>query len=166
MKDKAYQYFYELICLLEGEKLDAYLDSEGIVTIGVGITSTFMPGLMLGKSITKEESQRLLKVASNYFLKGLEKIQDWDECTSSQQAALLSFAYNTGYFYGHKDFNTLNRALAIGCNNPAVPKALLLYVNPGSPSELGLKRRRRAEGLVWYGKQPKAAVDQAWSEVR
>jgi lysozyme len=167
MKDKAYKYAYDIISRLEGERLDAYLDSEGIVTIGVGITATIKPGLQLGMSITKEESQQLFHTAIAYFIKGLERIEDWDECTSSQQAALLSFAYNTGYFYPHKDFATLNRAIAIGCNNPEVPKAFMRYVNHGSPSELELelKRRRRAEGLLWYGKQPKAAVEQAWTEI-
>ena len=33
-----------------------------------------------------------------------------------------------------------------------VPKALLLYVNPGSSFEAGLKRRRQAEGELWNGR--------------
>ena len=31
----------------------------------------------------------------------------------------------------------------------AVPAALMLYVNPGGPSEAGLRRRRQAEGALW-----------------
>ena len=29
------------------------------------------------------------------------------------------------------------------------PGALLLYINPGSPYEAGLRRRRAAEGALW-----------------
>jgi hypothetical protein len=30
-----------------------------------------------------------------------------------------------------------------------VPAALLLYINPGGPSEAGLRRRRKAEAALW-----------------
>ena len=67
----------------------------------------------------------------------------------NRQAALLSFTYNCGpRWFGAKGFDTLSSALRAG-QLEAVPAALMLYVNPGGPSEAGLRRRRKAEGALW-----------------
>jgi lysozyme len=67
----------------------------------------------------------------------------------NQQGALLSFAYNLGAgFYGSPNFNTITRVLREKKWNE-VPKALELYINPGTKVESGLRRRRIAEGKLW-----------------
>jgi Phage-related lysozyme (muraminidase) len=67
----------------------------------------------------------------------------------NRQAALLSFTYNCGpRWFGAQGFDTLSTALKAG-QLEAVPAALMLYVNPGGPSEAGLRRRRKAEGALW-----------------
>jgi lysozyme len=67
----------------------------------------------------------------------------------NRQAALLSFTYNCGpRWFGAQGFDTLSKALKAG-QLEAVPAALMLYVNPGGPSEAGLRRRRKAEGALW-----------------
>jgi len=69
--------------------------------------------------------------------------------TDNQKGALLSFAYNLGAgFYGSSDFNTITRVLK-NKEWVKVPDALYLYRNPGSNVELGLSRRRMAEGNLW-----------------
>jgi GH24 family phage-related lysozyme (muramidase) len=66
----------------------------------------------------------------------------------------MSFAYNLGaHFYGDTDnFNSITKALSTKENWYDVPRALSLYINPGSSFEEGLRRRRKAEGDLWNGK--------------
>jgi hypothetical protein len=62
---------------------------------------------------------------------------------------LLSFAYNLGEgFYGAEGFTTISRLLR-NKDWDKVPDALVLYRDPGSEVEAGLKRRRVAEGALW-----------------
>jgi GH24 family phage-related lysozyme (muramidase) len=83
------------------------------------------------------------------FLPSLRKIPYWSEMNDNQRGALLSFAYNLGAgFYGSRGFNTITTNLSQK-NWKAVPETLKLYRNPGSNVEVGLLRRRAAEGKLW-----------------
>jgi len=78
-----------------------------------------------------------------------QRIAGWQELSVNQQAALLSFTYNCGpNWYGSQGFSTLTRHLR-NRELEQVPAALMLYVNPGGPSEAGLRRRRKAEAALW-----------------
>jgi hypothetical protein len=69
--------------------------------------------------------------------------------SDQQQSALVSFAYNLGAgFYGANGFETISARLREK-DWAKVPDALLLYRNPGTNVEAGLKRRREAEGGLW-----------------
>jgi len=82
----------------------------------------------------------------------------WIEMADHQKCALISFAYNLGSgFYGAPGFETISRELREK-DWAAVPAALLLYRNPGTNVEAGLKRRREAEGRLWAGSQSKPAA--------
>jgi GH24 family phage-related lysozyme (muramidase) len=70
--------------------------------------------------------------------------------TESQRATLLSFSFNSGWLYGAEGFNTLNKCIEQQ-NWDGVPPAIALYVNPGTSTESGLRRRRKAEGALWNG---------------
>lgn len=73
----------------------------------------------------------------------------WSEMHDLMRSALCSFAYNLGSgFYGAGGFDTISRMLREK-RWPQVPDALLLYVNPGTAVEAGLRRRRTAEGDLW-----------------
>jgi len=73
----------------------------------------------------------------------------WSEMHDLMRSALCSFAYNLGSgFYGAGGFDTISRVLREK-RWPEVPDALLLYVNPGTAVEAGLRRRRTAEGDLW-----------------
>ncbi len=62
---------------------------------------------------------------------------------------MLSFTYNCGpAWFGGEGFATLTTRLCHG-ELDQVPAALMLYVNPGGPSEAGLRRRRKAEAALW-----------------
>jgi hypothetical protein len=86
-----------------------------------------------------------------------ETVPHWREMADHQQCALVSFAYNLGSgFYGTTGFETISRELHEK-DWDAVPEAMLLYRNPGTNVEAGLKRRREAECKLWSGRTPEPA---------
>jgi hypothetical protein len=69
--------------------------------------------------------------------------------SDNQRSALVSFAYNLGAgFYGAVGFETITARLR-DKDWRRVPEAMMLYRNPGSSFEAGLRRRREAEGRLW-----------------
>ena len=145
-----------LVQEFEGCELRAYPDPETGAepwTIGWGSTrhADGSP-VQAGDSIEQEQADALLASRLERDVQLLaQRIPGWAELTSHQQAALLSFTYNCGpNWYGSEGFATLSRCLREG-QQEQVPAALLLYVNPGGPSEAGLRRRRTAEAALWRG---------------
>jgi lysozyme len=138
----------------EGLRLAAYPDSgtgDKPITIGYGSTIDIDgKPFQLGRKITKDYAEDLLRIEiAEKYLPQLRKIPYWHEMNSNQQGALLSFAWNLGaYFYGADGFETITRVLR-SKEWSMVPKALMLYVNPGSSVEKGLRNRRQAEGQLW-----------------
>lgn len=143
-----------LIKEFEGCHLNAYPDplTGGLpITIGWGSTKDFNGDYFkLGKRITQEYADRLLIFdIEQRFLPSLQKIPYWSEMNDNQRGALLSFAYNLGAgFYGGSNFNTITKVLK-NKEWTKVPDTLYLYRNPGTKVEVGLARRRVAEGKLW-----------------
>lgn len=144
----------DLIKEFEGCHLTAYPDalSGGApITIGWGSTRDFDGTVFLrGRKITQKYADSLLEFdIKNRFLPKLQKIPYWDEMNENQKGALLSFAYNLGSdFYGSSGFNSISRVLK-NKQWDKVPETLYLYRNPGTKVEVGLARRRKAEGELW-----------------
>jgi lysozyme len=140
--------------MFEGCHLNAYPDplTGGLpITIGWGSTKDFDGNFFkIGKIITQKYADTLLEFdLKNRFLPTLQKIPYWSEMNGNQRGALLCFAYNLGAdFYGNPNFNTITRVLK-NKEWTKVPDALYLYRNPGSKVEVGLARRRKAEGDLW-----------------
>ena len=104
-----------------------------------------------GDSITQEQAdQALLAFLQHNTWEPISRaIPYWGEMHDLMRSALCSFSYNLGSgFYGAEGFDTISRVLR-DRQWQAVPDALLLYVNPGSSVEAGLRRRRTAEGDLW-----------------
>ncbi|QQG31348.1 lysozyme [Cyanophage S-2L] len=150
-----------LIQLFEGRELKAYPDpgTKGDPwTIGWG--STRMPDgrpVRKGDTVTAAQADQMLRTWVEQDEAALAKaIPNWAKLTTDQQAALLSFTYNAGRdWYGPSNgYATLSAKLAEG-KLSEVPRAMLLYVNPGSDVEEGLRNRRMAEGDLW-GRPPQA----------
>jgi GH24 family phage-related lysozyme (muramidase) len=144
----------KLIKEFEGCHLTAYPDplSGGAPwTIGYG-TTRYSDGRAVSKGdeINAIEADLLLRQEVDRIAEKLRTtIPFWVEMTDAQKCALISFAYNLGSaFYGAKGFETISRRLREK-DWPGVPDALLLYRNPGTNVEAGLKRRRIAEGDLW-----------------
>lgn len=144
----------ELIKAWEGCELSAYSDplTGGTpYTIGYGCTRKRDGSpWKIGDRITQQEATDLLLwQVEHEFLPELRKIPGWEELSDNRKGALLSFAWNLGAkFYGHPNFQTISKMLKDE-NYGNMRGALMLYVNPGSNVEQGLRRRRSAEADVW-----------------
>lgn len=82
----------DLLKQLEGCKLDAYLDSGGVPTIGVGHTG---PEVSLGMTITQDEADDLLHKDIAKFEQGVDQLVKV-QLNDNQFSALVIFAYNIG----------------------------------------------------------------------
>lgn len=160
-----------LVQEFEGCKLRAYPDpgtGGEPWTIGWGSTS-YSDGrpVQQGDTITQTEADDLLSQRLERDCKVLAgRIPRWGELNAHQQAALLSFSYNVGVnWYGSEGFATITARIR-DWDLAGVPAAMLLYVNPGTPVEMGLRRRRKAEGKLFTsgGPAPAAAAPAASSE--
>ena len=123
-------------------------------TIGFG-TTVYSNGRKVrkGDTITLEKAEfELCQNCQQKFLPVLQKIPYFEEMDEYQQGTLLSFAYNLGAnFYGLRGFETISRYLREK-RWYDMRSALLLYRNPGSNVEAGLRRRRSREADVWFTK--------------
>ncbi|MEA5416193.1 glycoside hydrolase family protein [Synechococcus sp. BA-132 BA5] len=143
-----------LVKEFEGCRLSAYPDPESggePWTIGWGSTRDLQGRpFKKGDRITQEVADALLRSQLEDDWRRLRDcIPIYKALPVNRQAALLSFTYNCGpRWFGAQGFDTLSKALKAG-QLEAVPAALMLYVNPGGPSEAGLRRRRKAEGALW-----------------
>lgn len=135
----------------EGTYLTAYRCPAGVWTIGIG-TTRYTDGTPVkqGDKITPVEADMMLRMEVDRIAATLGKqVPYWSEMNDNQKSALISFAYNLGeHFYGAAGFTTITSALREKRWDD-VPRAMLLYRNPGSSFENGLKRRRIAEGKLW-----------------
>jgi lysozyme len=121
------------------------------ITIGWGSTKDFDGSpFKMCKVITQKYADALFEFDLKYrFLPILQKIPYWEQMNDYQRGALLSFAYNLGAnFYNSSGYDTITRVLK-NKDWSKVPATLELYRNPGSDVELGLLRRRKAEGQLW-----------------
>lgn len=150
-----YKYKLDIIKEFEGFSPKAYADSLhgwNVPTIGFG-TTVYSNGrkVQRGDTISKEKAEEeLLNYINKRIVPVLEKtIPYWKEMNINQKSALISFAYNLGeHFYGKSQFNTISKVLREK-KWKDVPTALYLYRNPGTNVEEGLKRRRKAEGILF-----------------
>lgn len=138
----------ELIKDFEKFRANPYLDSEGIPTIGYGTTA--YPD---GRAVTMNDSPVTMDQANEYYTHHINEFTDkisqapgFSNLSEPQQAALTSFAYNTGpnVFTAPSGYETLQSAVRSGDSNQ-IADAMRLYINKGSNSEAGLVRRREAE---------------------
>lgn len=144
----------KIIKEFEGCYLKAYPDplSGGDPwTIGYG-TTRYQNGQRVrrGDQITQMEADLELRHEVDEIAARLSHtVPYWAEMNDNQKSALISFAYNLGSsFYGASGFATISGALR-DKRWSDVPNAFMLYRNPGTNVEAGLKRRRTAEGKLW-----------------
>ena len=143
----------DIIASFEGFRPTPYLCPAGVPTIGYGATY-YEDGRSVQLSdgaITEPQGRRMLEnIVKEDFWDVLKiTIPFWEQMNDNQRSALTSFGYNLGaHFFGAPGFSTISACLTDKAWGE-VPGALMLYKNPGSPFEEGLRRRREAEGKLW-----------------
>ena len=152
-----------LIREYEGFESTAYPDpatGDKPWTLGWGFTSLNDALIKKGDSISREDADALLDnwIETKVVPALARSIPDWKSLPLARQNALVSFAWNVGWgFYGAAGFETISKCLRES-NYDGVPAAMLLYINPGSNVEAGLRRRREAEGKLWGVSQKATSV--------
>ena len=143
----------DIIAEFEGFSPVPYQNPGDVPTIGYG--ATFYPDgrkvSMSDGAITEPQGRKMLEcmVEKDFWAVLTNTIPFWDEMNDNQRSALTSFGYNLGaHFFGNPGFNTISACLRDHAWDE-VPDAFMLYVNPGSIYEAGLRRRRKAEGELW-----------------
>lgn len=121
-------------------------------TIGWG-TTRYPDGRWVGcnDAISREDADKIFvtNLQEAYWQPLFSRIPHWAEMNGEMRSALCSFSYNLGVdFYGNSGFATISACLAERRWHD-LPAALMLYVNPGSSVEVGLRRRRQAEADLW-----------------
>jgi GH24 family phage-related lysozyme (muramidase) len=126
-----------------------------VPTIGFGTTK--YPDhrrVQQGDIITSAEAEEYLAWEVERLCRPvLEKIPTWAQMNSNQRSALYSFAYNLGaHFYGGPNFQSITRVCSSPDrwgDHPWIEEQFVKYRNPGSPAEVGLRRRRVAEAKLF-----------------
>lgn len=139
---------YTLIRSFEGLRLQAYLDSVGVPTIGYGTTSAAGVGqIKLGMRISRATAEDwLVKTIEKLYLPGVLSAVNVP-LNANQLGALVSFVYNVGV--GALQKSTLLKLLNKG-NYDAVPGQLARFTHSANPAnKKGLLRRRTAEAALW-----------------
>ena len=134
-----------LIKRFEGLKLNAYLCSANVPTIGYG--NTYYPNgtkVKLGDTISQEQAEELLKD----ILKKFEAIVNRKlkvKVSQNQFDALVSHTYNTG------GSDTLFRLINNGANDTEVRTWFeSRYITANGVKLKGLIRRRKAEANLYF----------------
>ena len=144
----------KLIREFEGFESTAYPDpatGDKPWTLGWGFTSLNDAIIKKGDSISREDADALLDnwIETKVVPALAKTVPGWKTLPLARQNALVSFAWNVGWhFCGSSDFVSISRCLR-EADYDAVPAAMMLYINPGSNVEAGLRRRREAEGKLW-----------------
>jgi lysozyme len=129
-----------LIRKWEGCRLETYLCSAGVPTIGYGSTG---PKVKMGMRITQEEADALLEKDVQRFVDVVD-LQITAKLTNNQRCALICFAFNVGA--GALFDSTLRRRLNSGEDPNRVAKEELPRWNKAGGKVLeGLARRREDE---------------------
>lgn len=143
----------DLLIAWEGLRLNAYLDSSGTPTIGIG--STFYENgqrVQMGDTITSEEAIRLCKsLIDSVYEKGVRDNLRV-ELYPNQIDALTSLCYNIGV-EALKN-STVLRLINSGAPRADVEKAWRMWRMSKGEVLQGLVNRREAELAYYYSHEP------------
>jgi len=134
----------EFIKRHEALRLNAYLDSAGVPTIGYGHTL----GVRMSDTITKSQAEQLLR---GDLITAESEINKHNlNINQNQFDSLVSFVFNLGV--GNFARSTLLRKIKSNPNDPAIRKEFEKWIYAGGKVLNGLVRRRREEADLYFMK--------------
>jgi lysozyme len=144
---------FNLIKRFEGYSDKAYVDpasGDKPYTIGYGSTRWLNnKPIRLGEFIDIALAEKLLKRDILEVIGDLEdNCPNFNSFNDNQKNALISFSYNTGWYYGKTNYDTLNE----GIRNKdllKISQSFKLYINKDSPAEKGLIVIRKIESELF-----------------
>lgn len=137
-----------LIKTFEGLRLQAYLDSANIPTLGYG-TIRYPTGqrVKLGDTCTEQQAEAYLR----HDLRATEDAVDamtTDDLSPHQFDALVSLTYNIGsHHFRHSTLRQLVNAMP---DSPAIRDQFLRWVYAGGKVVRGLRERRKREAEHYF----------------
>lgn len=134
----------ELIKKFEGCKLEAYLDSVGVPSIGYGHTKD----VNIGMKITQEEAEKFLRIDIATIEKALNGLNI--NLSQGEFDALVSWCFNLGL--GNFKSSTMYRFIVSKKSDLEITDQMVKWHNAGGKPLLGLKRRRCEEANLFLGK--------------
>lgn len=140
------------------------LHGWAIPTIGYG-TTVYPDGTRVQRGDVRDEPylrECMMHFIEQRCLPHLRKIATWNQMTTNQRAALISFGYNLGpAFYrarGRESITLLVNSPKQWGNADIVTATFVKYRNPGSSAEKGLRRRRVREAELFLRPDPTDTV--------
>lgn len=140
----------DLVKEFEGCRLESYRDSVGVWTIGYGLTSNALPGVIVGPGmvISQRQAEAYLSDTLELFAKRIRPFFTHHRPTPNQFGAMLSLAYNIGT--GAFSRSTCLRRFNAG-DYAGAAEALTWFNKAGGKRLRGLVRRREAERDLFMG---------------
>ena len=139
---------FDIIKGFEGLRLNAYLDSASIPTIGYGTTRYLNnKPVQMGDTITKKEADSIFLEQVKKFAVGVaEKINT--EINRKQFIALTSLAYNIGLSAFGK--STLLKKVNENPNDTSIKDEFMKWIFAGGRKIPGLENRRKIEANLYF----------------
>ena len=140
----------DLVKKFEGSRLNAYLDSVNVPTIGYG--ATFYENgnkVKIGDKISQQRADELLTYHLNLFAKGITPLIT-SKVNSNQFSALVSFAYNVGI--GALKSSTLLKKVKANPNDKTIANEFAKWNKGGGKVLAGLTSRRAKESDIYFKK--------------
>lgn len=138
-----------IIKQFEGLRLNAYLDSVGVPTIGYGSTM-WSDGskVKLGQKISLNDAEKLLLWEVNNKTKSINSLISPATLNQNQFDALASFTYNLGV--GALSTSTLLKKVKKSPNDLTIRDEFMKWINAGGKPLEGLRRRRSLEADLYF----------------
>jgi lysozyme len=138
----------KLIQKWEGCKLEAYLCSAGVATIGWGST-LYANGtkVKLGDKITQKEADDLFLITLKQYEDAVDRLVI-SKINSNQRSALISFCYNLGI--NALKNSTLLKKVNADPSNLSIKDEFMKWVKAGGKTIQGLVNRRNDEQKLYF----------------
>ena len=145
----------DLIKDSESLRLEAYLDTGGVPTIGYGTTRIDGKPVKMGMKINEEQAEQYLRADVKSSVEAVNKLVKV-EITQHQFDALVDFVYNVGEHAF--ETSTLLRELNSG-NADDVQHQLLRWNKDNGKVQKGLTRRRLKEAVLFGPRSRQTLID-------